>query len=490
MRDPINLAARKVSRTTSKKTNNKYGASGCLKRRILTDCMNPIQKITGQRWFGLAQTSRKTRVIAGGAALAFVAFGATAVAPLPDPADMPVKSVSEDLKLPNIADQIAALQQNQQQFNREERIRAGDSLGSLFNRLGIEDQEAQNFVRNDRMARAIMKLKTGKRVQAETDENGLLLSLRATVPVDKNNFKTITVARQGDKFVTTEAAAELERRVEMRSRELTSGSLYAATDANTDGAQIPDQIVNQIVEMFSTNIDFRSGLKRGDRFNVVYETFWEDGEQVRTGRVLAGEFINHGVAFQSVWYEDPETHSGSYYSLDGKSLKKSFLKSPVAFNRISSSFEMRMHPVLGVWKQHKGIDFAAPLGTPIRASGDGVVDFVGTQNGYGNFVVLKHWSSYSTAYGHMSRFQSGLHKGQKVAQGDIIGYVGATGWATGPHLHYEFRIGGNAINPMGLKNLEQQPLTAGELAHFKTAAAEMSHRFALLTPAANAVAAR
>jgi murein DD-endopeptidase MepM/ murein hydrolase activator NlpD len=454
--------------------------------------MNPIQKITSQRWFGLAQTSRRTRVIAGGAALAFIAFGATAVAPLTEPADLPIKSVSEDLKLPNLADQIAALQQNQQQFNREERVRAGDSLGSLFNRLGIEDQQAQAFVRGDRKARAIVNLKTGKRVQAETDENGLLLSLRATVPVGKDAFKTITVSRKGDKFVATEAPAELERHVEMRSRQITNGSLYAATDASTDGAQIPDQVVNQIVEMFSTNIDFHGDLKRGDRFNVVYESFWLDGEQVRTGRVLAGEFINHGVAYQSVWYEDPENHQGGYYSLDGKALKKSFLKSPVAFNRISSGFEMRMHPVLGVWKQHKGIDFAAPMGTPIRASGDGVVDFVGVQNGYGNFVVLKHWSSYSTAYGHMSRFQSGLRRGQKIAQGDVIGYVGATGWATGPHLHYEFRIGGAATNPMALKNLEQQPLTAGELAHFKSAAAEMSHRFALLTPApaANAVAAR
>jgi murein DD-endopeptidase MepM/ murein hydrolase activator NlpD len=162
----------------------------------------------------------------------------------------------------------------------------------------------------------------------------------------------------------------------------------------------------------------------------------------------------------------------------------------VAFNRISSGFSMRMHPVLGVWKKHEGVDYAAPLGTPIKASGDGVVDFVGTQNGYGNVVVLKHWSNYSTAYGHMSRFAGGLHRGQKVSQGDVIGYVGATGWATGPHLHYEFRIGGHATDPMALKNLQQQPLTPGEMSRFKMAAAEMSHRFSLLSPAGNAMAAR
>ena len=452
--------------------------------------MNPLQKIAGKRWFGLAETSRKTRIVAGGtAALALCAFGATAVAPIaPDASDMPVKSVAQDLQLPNLADQIAALQQDQQQFIHEERIRPGDSLGSVFNRLGIEDQQAQAFVRSDKTARSILSLKTGKRIQAETDENGLLLTLHATI-ADKDQFKTVTVTRKGDKFVSNSAPAQLERRVEMRSRNINS-SLYAATDDAVDGSQIPDSVVNQIIEMFSTSIDFRSDLKRGDRFNVVYETFWLDGEMVRTGRILAGEFVNRGVAYQSVWYEDPVTHQGGYYSLDGKALKKAFLKSPVAFNRISSGFSMRVHPVFGTWKKHEGVDMAAPLGTPIKASGDGVVDFVGTQNGYGNFVVLKHWSNYSTAYGHMSRFASGLRRGQKVSQGDVIGYVGATGWATGPHLHYEFRIGGHATDPMALKNLQQQPLTPGEMARFKMAAAEMSHRFSLLSPAGNAMAAR
>jgi len=453
--------------------------------------MNPIQKITGKRWFGLTETSRKTRIIAGGAAaLALCAFGATAVAPIaPDAADIPVKSIAQDLQLPNLADQIAALQQDQQEFIHEERIRPGDSLGSVFTRLGIDDQQAAAFVRSDKLARSILNLKTGKRIQAETDENGLMLSLRATIPVDKDTFNTVTVTRKGDKFVVSKAPAELERRVEMRSREI-STSLYAATDANVDGGQIPDSVVNQIIEMFSTNIDFRSDLKRGDRFNVVYETFWQDGELVRTGRVLAGEFINRGVAYQSVWYEDPLSHQGGYYGLDGQSLKKAFLKSPVAFSRISSGFSMRVHPVFNVWKAHKGVDMAAPMGTPIRAAGDGTVDFAGVSNGYGNMVVLKHWSNYSTAYGHMSRFASGMRKGQKVHQGDVIGYVGATGWATGPHLHYEFRIGGTATDPMKLKNLQAQPLTNGEMSRFRMAAAEMSHRFSLLSPAGNAMAAR
>jgi murein DD-endopeptidase MepM/ murein hydrolase activator NlpD len=453
--------------------------------------MSPIQKIASKRWFGLAETSRKTRIVGGGAVfLAVCAFGATAVAPIaPDASDLPVKSIAQDLELPNLSAQIAALQQDQQQFVHEERVRPGDSLGSMFTRLGIDDAQAQNFIRADKMARRVLTLKTGKRIQALTDENGQLLSLQATVADGKDNAaNTVTVTRNGDKFAVNEAPAKLERRVEMRSREISS-SLYAATDASVDGGKMPDTIVSQIVEMFSTSIDFRSDLKRGDRFSVVYETFWQDGEMVRTGRILAGEFVNRGVAYQSVWYEDPATHQGGYYSLDGKSLKQGFLKSPLEFSRISSGFSLRVHPISGVWKQHKGVDFAAPMGTPIRASGDGVIDFIGASTGgYGNMVVLKHWANYSTAYGHMSRFTSGLRRGQKVHQGDVIGYVGSTGWSTGPHLHYEFRVANEARDPMTVKAVAQAPLTSGEMARFRMAAADMNHRFALLKPSGAGVA--
>ena len=446
--------------------------------------MNPIHKITGNRLLQLLPKTRKSRILSAGAAfLSLCAFGAVGVAPIaPDASDLPVKQVAQDLELPNLADQIAALQQDEQQFIHEERIRRGDSLGSLFNRLGVNDADAQKFVRTDKVARRLLSLKTGKRIQAETDENGLLLSLRATLTDGKDgDARTITVARKGEDFTVTEAPAKLERRVEMRSRDITT-SLYSATDSNVDGGSLPDSIVGQIIEMFSTSIDFRSDLKRGDRFSVVYETFWLDGELVKTGRILAGEFVNRGVAHQSVWYEDPVTKQGGYYTLDGKSLKKAFLKSPLEFSRISSGFSMRVHPISGKWKAHKGVDYAAGMGTPIRAVGDGTIDFAGVSGGYGNMVVLKHWSNYSTAYAHMSRFAPGLRRGTKVSQGQVIGYVGSTGWSTGAHLHYEFRVAGQAKDPNQFKSLAQQPLNQSELARFRMAAAEMNHRFSLLSP--------
>jgi murein DD-endopeptidase MepM/ murein hydrolase activator NlpD len=449
--------------------------------------MNPTNKFTSSRLYQLLGTTRKARIVRASAlALAVCTFGATAVAPLvPDADDLPVKTISQTVALPNLSTQIAAIDQadDSQKYVHEERIRAGDTLATLLQRLGVEDDAAESFIKKDKVAKAVMQLKTGKRVQAQTDDEGNLLWLRASV-VDSSDVpvKTIAVLRKGDGFVAEEAPVKLERRVEMHARDITT-TLFAATDSDADGTRLPDSVVRQIVEMFSTNIDFRSDLKRGDKFNVVYETFWQDGEFVKAGRILAGEFTNRGTTYQSVWFEDPASkQGGGYYSFDGKSLKRGFLKSPLEFSRISSGFSMRVHPISGAWKAHKGIDFAAPTGTPIRAAGDGVVDFAGTQNGYGNVVVLKHWNNYSTAYAHMSRFATNLRKGQKVSQGDLIGYVGSTGWSTGAHLHYEFRVGGQSLDPNRLNVIAQAPLTNAEMARFKTVAGDMIHRFALLRP--------
>jgi murein DD-endopeptidase MepM/ murein hydrolase activator NlpD len=448
--------------------------------------MRPIDKILS---IGLGSkllfgSSRKTRIVSASALLlAVCAFGAAGVAPMaPDASDLPVKTITQQLAVPNLSEQIAALESNRQFYLHEERVRPGDTLASLLNRLGVDDPTAADFIKSDRVAYQVLQLKAGRRVQAQTTANGQLQHLSATV-LDNTGHpqKSILIKREGDRFTAVESSTELERRVEMHSG-LIRSSLFAATDA----AQIPDNVASQIVDMFATNIDFASDLRRGDRFNVVYETFWQNGEMVRAGRVLAGEFVNAGTIYQSVWFDEPGSkQGGGYYTFDGKSLKKAFLKSPLEFSRVSSGFSMRVHPISGHWKQHQGVDFAAPIGTPIRASGDGVVDFVGSQNGYGNVVVIRHWNDYSTAYAHMSRFANGLKKGEKVSQGEVIGYVGMTGWSTGPHLHYEFRVNNKPRDPMAVDIPNAQPLAGTELQRFHSVANEMRHRFALLNPPAD-----
>jgi len=444
--------------------------------------MVAIDKILslGSRGVLFLGASRKNRIVSASAVfLALCAFGAAGVAPIaPDAADLPVHSVVENLALPNLSEQIAGMTPSAQVFVSEEKVRPGDTLAALMQRLGIDDNEAANFIRSNAIARGILQLKAGKRIQAQTRADGQLVQLSAALDDarDAGPAKNLIITRESDGLRAKVSAAALERRVEMRSGEIRS-SLFAATDA----AQIPDVVASQMVDMFSTEIDFGADLRRGDRFNVVYESFWQDGEFVRTGRILAAEFRNGGDTYQTVWFEEAGK-PGGYFSFDGKSLKKAFLKSPLEFTRISSGFSMRMHPILGQWKQHKGVDFAAPTGTPIRASGDGTVEFVGTQNGYGNVVVLKHWSNYSTAYAHMSRFASGLHKGDKISQGELIGYVGSTGWATGPHLHYEFRVNNEPRDPLSIDIPNAQPLAGVDLQRFRKVASDMSHRFALMSP--------
>ena len=426
-------------------------------------------------------SSRKTRILSASAVfLAVCAFGAAGVAPMaPDAADLPIKSIAEELAVPSLSEQIAKLQSDDQLYLREEKVRSGDTLATLLSRLGVQDDAAAAFIKSDRIAYNVLQLKAGRRVQAQTNKDGQLQRLTTTLSeIGGQPARNIVIERNANGFTASELSARIERRIEMHAGEIRS-SLFAATDA----AQIPDSVATQIVDMFATNIDFASDLRRGDRFNVVYETFWQNGEYVRTGRVLAGEFRNGNNTYQSVWFDEPGSkQGGGYYTFDGKSLKKAFLKSPLEFSRVSSGFSMRVHPISGQWKRHQGVDFAAATGTPIRAAGDGMIDFIGKQGGYGNVVVIKHWNSYSTAYAHMSRFAGGMRKGSKVSQGEVIGYVGSTGWSTGPHLHYEFRVNNQPRDPMSIDVPNAQPLAGTELQRFRDVASEMRHRFALLNP--------
>ncbi|MCL1886432.1 MAG: peptidoglycan DD-metalloendopeptidase family protein [Betaproteobacteria bacterium] len=428
----------------------------------------------------LLGTTRKTRIVSGvSLLLGIFAIGAAAVAPSapPDTSHIEIRSISEEIKLPSLAEQIATLSQEKHYFMREEKVRTGDTLGSVLTRLGVDDVAAIAFIKSDNIAKEMLQLKAGKVIQAKTDNAGQLHWLYMST-TDKDNMPSdIVVTRTEKGFISSNDNVAIERRIEMRS-----GVIYSSLFAATDLAEIPDIITHKLVDMFATNIDFSSDLRRGDRFNIVYESFWRNGTLLRSGRILAAEFINAGNTYQAVWFDGIGSRSGGYYSFNGKSQKKAFLKYPLAFTRISSAFSMRKHPITGSWKQHKGIDFAAPTGTPIRSAADGTVESVGRQGGYGNVIVIKHWGAYTTAYGHMSRFNPDIKKGTKVKQGDIIGYVGSTGMSTGPHLHYEFRVNGVQHDPRQIEMPNIQPLTASEMEQFRIVVADMRHRFSLMNP--------
>jgi murein DD-endopeptidase MepM/ murein hydrolase activator NlpD len=241
-----------------------------------------------------------------------------------------------------------------------------------------------------------------------------------------------------------------------------SSSLFAATDE----ANIPDAVAVQLAEIFSGQIDFSRSLRKGDRLSVVYEDLQADGESMRSGRVLSTEFVNNGKSNQAVLFQDAASSKGQYYTFDGQSLRKAFLASPLEFTRMSSGYGIRVHPITKDKKAHKGIDYAAPTGTPVRTVGDGVVEFAGMQRGYGNVIEIKHRADMTTVFAHLSRID--VKKGQKVEQGDKIGAVGSTGFSTGPHLHFEFRVDGEHRDPLTLvaEGGGAQPLTASSKAVF------------------------
>jgi len=358
-------------------------------------------------------------------------------------------------------------------FWRQERIQRGDTVAALLARLEINDQNAVNFLRDARNIRAMHQLVPGKTVHAQATAAGELLTLRYS-PGGGEQF---LMEKNNGAFKVSEQPARLETRTQMKSGVINS-SLFAATD----GAGVPDNIATQIVDIFASDIDFHRDLRKGDRFAVVYETLYSNGEPAKTGRVLAVEFVNDGKSYRAVYFQPTDASgNGGYYAPDGKNLRKTFLRSPLEFSRISSGFSRaRFHPVLKTWRAHRGVDYAAPAGAKVRATANGSVAFAGWQSGYGNLIVLQHQGQYTTAYGHLSAFAKGLRKGQRVSQGDIIGRVGMTGLATGPHLHYEFRVNGDQRDPLRVAMPAAAPLAAKNLTVFHQAAKPLIARLEML----------
>ena len=348
-------------------------------------------------------------------------------------------------------------------YIREERYQRADTPSGLFLRLGLADEEARRLLRSN--LPLMRALRPGLTVTAEVNADGRLLWLSHIGLRDA----LLTVKRDGEEFRSIEERAPLETRAVLRSGVIRS-SLFAATDA----ANIPDAVATQLADVFGGDIDFHRDLRRNDRFSVVYEMSYLDGRTLRSGRVLAAEFVNNGRTFRAI------SHGGTYYTPEGRNLRKAFLRSPLEFSRISSGFAMRMHPILRDWRAHRGVDYAAPIGTRVRATGDGVVEFAGRQAGYGNVVIVRHHGQYSTLYGHLNGIARGVHKGARIAQGEAIGTVGRTGWATGPHLHYEFRVAGLQRNPLTVALPAAQPVASHELAAYRRDAAALVAQLDLL----------
>jgi murein DD-endopeptidase MepM/ murein hydrolase activator NlpD len=398
------------------------------------------------------------------------AFG---IAPQTLPLNVPTVEIIEDVALPPIsAAESSSISAKDDPLLQFDQVRRDDTLSTLLERMNIRNPEAVTFLRTAREAQAFAtQLRPGRTLLTKTTESGELLELQFQLDINR----ALIVKKTANGYVVEEMPLTLENRVIVKSAEIRS-SLFAATDE----AGIPDQIAIKVANIFSSDIDFNTDLRRGDRFTVIYEASYSNGELIKTGRVLSTEFTNNGKTHDAVLFKIAEGKE-SYYTPEGKSLQKAFLRSPLEFSRISSGFSLaRFHPVLNKWRAHKGVDFAAPIGTRVRAVSDATVTFVGTQNGYGNVIMLQHANGISTVYGHLSRFAAGLHRGQKVSQGDDIGYVGMTGLATGPHLHYEFRINGEHHDPLTVALPTAIPLPTDQLAAFSTYSKPLLEQLALL----------
>lgn len=397
--------------------------------------------------------SHHPRTVTAAVVLGLLGFAATAfgLAPMaPDAADLPRRLVTEQLSPIDLSPQIEALAHQDLSLFRGDLTRSSDTADSLLQRLNVSDSAAAEFLRTDAAARKLLAGRGGKMVQVRTDSEGRLRELVARYPAERSDlvathFTRLTVQRRADaSFGVSTEVLGLSSQIRIGSGTIRS-SLFAATDE----ARIPDPIASQMAEIFSADIDFHRELRRGDSFSVVFEGPTADGEPISwnqaTGRVLAAEFINKGRTYSAMWFQEGAS-KGSYFDLNGQSKQRSFLSSPMEFSRVTSGFTMRLHPILNTWRQHKGVDYGAPTGTPVRTVAEGVVDFAGWQNGYGNVVSVKHAGEKSTLYAHLSRIN--VKVGQKVGQGDHVGAVGATGWATGPHLHFEFKVKGEHQDPL------------------------------------------
>jgi len=337
-------------------------------------------------------------------------------------------------------------------------IKTGESLSIIFDRIGVSKDDAQSVISSAKSGRVLQTINAG-RTLAYRLEDGRLEELAYEVDL----LNTVVLKRSGDGYEAELVELKSDVRLAAASREITR-SLFLDGQA----AGLSDRVIMDFTEIFGWDVDFVLDLRRGDRFKVVYEELYRAGEKISNGRILAAEFTNQGRTLRALFYKAPDGSEG-YYSEQGQAMRKAFLRAPLNFTRISSRFNLaRRHPILNRLRAHRGVDYAAPMGTPIRAVANGKIELAGTQNGYGNTVVIRHGDAYSTLYAHMSKFAKNIGRGKAVQQGQLIGYVGKSGLATGPHLHYEFRINNVHHDPLTVKLPRAISIEKSLLARFRS----------------------
>ena len=357
-------------------------------------------------------------------------------------------------------------------------IRSGDTLGGIFHRRGLRPAEAIKIA-GLKGAEILSRLRPGRKLQLGIQSEGGLGGLRYELgPVDY-----LQIESDGSGYRVSRGQREVDVRQVQASGLIESSLFKAGADKG-----LSEALVMQLTQIFAWDIDFSRDLRRGDRFTLIYEEQFSGDEKLADGSILAAEFVHADLAYRAILFED--TQGGpAYYTPDGRSLRRTFLRSPVKYSRITSRFsKRRLHPVLKKWRAHKGVDYAGPTGTPVLATAHGRVAQIGNQGGYGKTVVLQHGGTYRTLYAHLSRYPKGLRRGSSVRQGQVIGYIGSTGLATGPHLHYEFRVNGVHRDPLQFKQTPAAPIHPEKREAFLAHAASLVAQLDAVSPQAVALA--
>jgi murein DD-endopeptidase MepM/ murein hydrolase activator NlpD len=362
-------------------------------------------------------------------------------APAPAPAAAPVPAI-EEKKAPS---------------HREVVVAKGDTLSTLFEKVGLPAASVHEVLASGKQAKLFGQLKRGQKLEFELNPEGQLVNLHSKV----SDLETISLTRNDKGYAFNRITAKPT----VRSAYV-HGVINSSLSQSAARAGLSHRMTMDMASVFGYDVDFAQDIRPGDQFDVIYEQKVVNGKAVGTGPILSARFVNRGKTYTAVRYTNKQGNT-SYYTSDGNSMRKAFIRTPVDFARISSKFSMgRKHPILNKIRAHKGVDYAAPRGTPIKAAGDGKVLLAGRRGGYGNTVIIQHGNTYRTLYGHMQGFAKGVKTGGSVKQGQVIGYIGTTGLSTGPHLHYEFQVNGVHVDPLGQKVAMADPISKAERARF------------------------